>query len=233
MNEKHNFLHAVAVAVTIWMVLSLLSGVLVLFDLTDVGFWISLVNLMVDIVVGIFTVWGLFWAASEFAAAQVKPDLRLIIGRESEDRLGIVPLKNEADELIGRDGLVGDTPASQVIIGLFLENGQPKAAQYVRITLRVRNTPPPGILHAVGRSFNYEPKINEVRGEALFLQFGEELVVYQGDGVHLGNIRVAWAKDVRPDKVDLVAGLYSLDSRPKEIIVSHPIHWAVSTANQE
>ncbi len=194
---------------------------------------IALFNLWVDVVVGIFTIWGLKWAASEFVAAQVKPDLRLIIGRESEDRRGIIPLRRGSDELVGRDNIIDSMPVSQVIIGLFLENDQPKAARFVRITLRVQGAPSPKILDAAKPpsdqvGYVYVPKINVVRGEALFLQFGEELVVYQGDGVQLGNIRVAWRQGIRPKKIDLSVGLYSVDSRPKEITVSHPIRWAVS-----
>ena len=35
-------------------------------DYVDHGIAVAVFNLLVDIVVGVFTVWGLFWAASEF-----------------------------------------------------------------------------------------------------------------------------------------------------------------------
>lgn len=186
---------------------------------------ISFFNLLIDIAVGVFTIWGLCWAASEFARAQVKPDLRLIIGKESADQRGIDPLTNAADALIGRDVSMDGKPVSQVIVGLFLENTQPKAAQYVRVTLRVCDVPHIEKFVPIEGSFRHEPKINVVRGEAVFLQFDENLVVYKGDGVQLGNIRVAWTQGIHPERITLVAGLYSLEGGPKEVAVSHPIRW--------
>ena len=186
---------------------------------------ISLYNLLIDIFVGVFTVWGLYWAASEFAGAQVKPDLRLIIGKESADQQGIDPLMDAADALIGRDVFMNGEPVSWVIIGLFLENTQPKAAQHVRLNLRVCDVPCLKEFAPASDPFRYEPRVNVMRGEAVFLQFGEDLVVYKGDGVHLGSIRAVWPQGTHPERITLVARLYSLGSEPKEATVSHPIHW--------
>jgi hypothetical protein len=187
---------------------------------------IGLYNLLIDIAAGVFTVWGLYWAASEFAEAQVRPDLRLIIGAEAADQQGIDPLRSATDALIGRDSLVDGNSVSQVVVGLFLENDQPKAARFVRVTLRLRDVPRPLYFRPIDQSFKYKMNTNVVIGEAIFIQFGEDLLVYKGDGVQLGNICIAWQRGVRPERIALVAGLYSLDSKPrKDVVVSRPIHW--------
>ncbi len=74
---------------------------------------------------------------------------------------------------------------------------------------------------------------NIVNDEAIFIQFGQDLLVYEGgviiqrgDGVHLGNIKVAWPKETRPEKITLIAGLYSLEGKPKyNERITHPIRW--------
>jgi hypothetical protein len=225
MNMKVGFRVAVAVAA---IALIAVFVVLVIQDFPAIPLIeseISSYSLLVDVVVGVFTIWGLYWAASEFAGAQVKPDLRLVVGKESADQRGIDPLMDVVEALIGRDVSEDGEPVSQVIFGLFLENTQPKAAQYVRVTLRVRDVPRLKQFVPIKGTFRYKPKINVVRGEAIFLQFGDDLVVYKGDGVQLGNIRVAWPQGTHPERITLVAGLYGLEDEPKEVTVSRPIHW--------
>ncbi len=121
----------------------------------DEGEGFGLYNLLVDIVVGSFTVWALFWAASQFAEAQIKPDLYLIIGRESNDQTGVDPIRSQNEALIGRDDFIDALPVSQVIIGLFLENAKPKTATFVRLTLRVANVPNPIHFEPIENSFKY------------------------------------------------------------------------------
>ena len=64
-----------------------------------------------------------------------------------------------------------------------------------------------------------------MQGEAVFLQFGEDLVVYEGEGVYLGNIYVGWPEGTRPERITFAARLYSLEGEPKSFTVSHPIRW--------
>lgn len=67
MNMKVGFLAAVVIAV---IALTVVLGLLAIFDLLAVpltGSEVSFFNLLIDIAVGVFTVWGLYWAASELA----------------------------------------------------------------------------------------------------------------------------------------------------------------------
>jgi hypothetical protein len=184
---------------------------------------ISVFSVAVDIVIGFFTIWGLYWAASEFAEAQVRPKLHLIIGTEHNG--GIFPLPKENDQLRGQ---CGTEVFPQVLIGLFLENQQPRAAQFVRVTLRLKDVPKPLEFKAIESTFEYyKPKVNTVqhKDHAIFLQFDEDLVVYKGDGVFLGAIRVIWPRDIQPKKITLAVGLYSLMGEPRHVTISRPITW--------
>ena len=221
------FLGAVGIAM---IALSIEFVILVKFDWPIVpltGSEISFFNLLIDIAVGVFTIWGLGWAASEFAGTQVKPDLHLIIGKESEDQQGIDPLTNEADALIGRDvSTKGGVVVSRVIVGLFLENHRPKPAQYVRIELWVRDVPHPKEFVRNKEYFKFEVRDFAIRGQAVVLQFGEDLVVYGGTGVYLGKIPVDWPQGTHPERIAFKAKLHNLESnQPKEVTVSRPIHW--------
>ncbi len=72
-----------------------------------------------------------------------------------------------------------------------------------------------------------------MENEAVFIQFGQDLLVYQGgaiirkgDGVQLGNIKVAWPRETRPEEITIEAGLYSLESKPKyNERITRPIRW--------
>ncbi len=119
------------------------------------GEGVSLYNLLIDVAAGVFTVWGLYWAASEFAEAQIRPDLHLVIGRETEAQTGIDPVRHETDELYGRNGVIDNEPVSQLVIGLFLENARPKTATFVRMTLRVSGVPTPVHFEPIPESFKY------------------------------------------------------------------------------
>ena len=84
---------------------------------------ISLYATLVSIVVGFFTVWGLYWAASEFSEAQIKPDLELIIGASHSN--GVVPLLTDTGKLWGQDNIHSGyayPPVSKVVFGLLSVN---------------------------------------------------------------------------------------------------------------
>lgn len=229
------FLGAVGIAVIALCIVGVVLRIYVLSGalLYDTG--ISFFNLLIDIAVGVFTIWGLFWAASEFARAQVEPDLHLIIGKEATDEIGIQPLTGEADALIGWEENVSgdDKPVSRVPVGLFLENHQPKAARYVRIELWVRDVPHPEEFIRKKEFFKFDVKEFAIQGKAVVLQFGEDLVVYGGTGVYLGKILIDWSKDTHPESITFVAKLHNLEgSKPKEVIVSCPIHWVGEAADR-
>ena len=187
---------------------------------------ISVFGLAVSLVAGVFTVWALYWAATEFSEAQVKPDLRLLIGRPTS-RLGTTPLYSDTEELRGQE--VGfperHDPVSRVDFGLFLENKNPRAAQFVRITLRLDDCQTPVKFHALLDNFILPPIPNYIENEAIFLQFGNDLVVYPIDGIYIGAVRVEWETIARPERLVVNARLFNLVGRPQQTVVSHPIIW--------
>jgi hypothetical protein len=187
--------------------------------------FISFSQLIIEMLLLPTVIIGFIITVVEFRKTQIKPDLNLIAGVKLPNQPKVASLTNITDPLIGQD-TINDQPVSQVIIGLFLENSQPKAAQFVRVTLRVSDVPRPERFFAIEDSFQYyKPMVNTITQEALLLQFDEDVVVYQKEGVYLGNICVAWTQGTRPDRITLKAGLYSLESEPKEVSVSHPIVW--------
>lgn len=224
MKTKKVFLCSAGISVVVLIIILILLNTLP--PVMSYSDGIGLYGVLVSIVVGIFTVWGLFWAASEFSDAQIKPDLKLMVGARYRD--GTIPLIKETDPLIGHNIEKSDPPLSQVNIGLFLENYQPKAAQFIRITLRLKDAQSILEFKAVEGGFKYyKPKINivEKKDHAIFLQFGEDLVVYKGDGVFLGMVYARWEKDSRPNVLTIEAGLYNLIGNPKIVTISHPIDW--------
>jgi hypothetical protein len=231
----NRFLKGIGVVVIVLFIMSVVLIVLVRSGVLPCEFGVSFFNLLVDIAVGFFTIWGLLWAGSQFAEAQVKPELHLIIGRAQLDHDEMVPLADASDELIGFQDSISVGRPSGVPIGLFLENTRSKAAQYVRVVLRVRDVPRPNVFRALTtgdpwgtslfETFKYKPRINTVQGEAVFLQFGEDLVVYEGERVYLGKIYVGWPEGTRPKGITFEVGLYSLEGKPKSFTVSHPIRW--------
>jgi len=231
--------------VGITVVVLILLPILALVDWPPVpwtGFEVSLYNLVIDFAAGVLTVLGLWLAVSEFAKAQVKPDLRLIVGKDI-NRLGdsAKPLLTEIDALLGwvvyrqtfilssRISSVGAEEFVSVVgVGLFLENAQPRAAQYVRVVLRIHGASQVVTFASALRTFKYTPRENtgqDEHGHFIFLQFDDDLVVYKGHRVYLGKIYVVWPSGVHPERITLVASLYSLEGEPKEVSVSRPIRW--------
>jgi hypothetical protein len=234
MNMKVRFRVAVvivAIALVIVLAVQVRTDSTVPLTEGEVGFF----NLLIDIVAGVFTVWGLYWAASEFAGAQVKPDLHLVIGREKDD----MPFTSEADALTGVLALHQDDPAveakylPQVGVNLFLENTRPKAARYVQVVLCVRDIPPFKYFEVWLTPYAKLPRAKAgdgqatalPLGEARALQLGEDFIVYKGESAYCGTAFVIWPEGIQPEKITFVAKLYSLDSEPKEVIVPRPIHW--------
>jgi hypothetical protein len=179
MDMKKWFLAAAmgaGVALVIVLVLQITTGLTVPLTEGKVGY----LNLLVDIVVGFFTVWGLYWVASELA---LKPDLNLVVGNALGAGNG-EPLAGETDALIGRL----TSPFSrgfepQVHVALFLENRKPKVARYVRVVLEVRDVPCPKRFDRMPSTPHSEVVYSRREGEAMVFQFGEGLVVYKGAGL--------------------------------------------------
>jgi len=224
MDMKKVFLAAAMVAGIILIIALVTVRMLYLSSVLCDDIGVSIYGVFVDLVVGVFTIWGLYWAASEFAGAQVRPDLHLVIGREEADQKGVAPLTNEADALIGRDSVPPVLPCSWVVAGLFLENTRPKAARYVKVVVRVRDVPRP---ESIDMWYGYHTGLVNFRrqGEALSFSFGEDLVVYKGEMTYLTSIKMIWRQGTHPERITFLARLCSLEGEPKEVTVSHPIHW--------
>lgn len=190
----------------------------------DIG--VSIYGVVVDFVVGAFTIVGLYLAISEFAKASVKPDLHLVIGKMSVGE-GWVALTNEGDALIGRDTVqLGGRAVSQVLAALYLENTRPKAARYVQGVVHVRLVPWVRVEKYLGAGGEDHKGVDcRMEGGALRFYGGEDFVVYKGPKVRVSCIMVDWPPGSHPKKITFVAKLYSLEGEPKEVTVSHPIHW--------
>jgi hypothetical protein len=225
---KSSFLTAVviaALALAVVLVLQIKSGFTVPLTEGKVGY----LNLLVDIVVGFFTVWGLYWVASELA---LKPDLDLVIGNELVGAGSGEPLAGETDALIGQE----TSPFSrifepQVHVALFLENRNPKVARYIRVVLEVRDVPCPKRFERMRSVPHSEVVYARLEGEAMVFQFGEGLAVYKGAGkVYCESVTVVWPQGCYPKRITFVAKLSSSEGDSKERTVSHPIRWIEGAA---
>jgi hypothetical protein len=232
MSMEIGFLKAVRIAVFALVIVLVVLVILALFNVLSAEVGISLYNLLVDVAVGVFTVWGLYWAASEFAKAQVEPDLHLIIGTGRPNQAGVEALKGAADPLLGWEGVFDDgKPVSWVVVGLLWENHRPKAGQYIRIELWVSDDVPCPKFVIDKEVFVFPIGHFSIEGSGIVLQFGEDFVAYGDAGGYLGKILMEWPQSICPERITFKAKLFSLESsKPKEVTISHPIHWTEETA---
>ena len=155
MNQRHLFIVSAIAALFLLCCACSMLGILAASDIIKVSESVSCFNLLVDIFVGIFTVWGLFWAASEFAQSAVKPVLHLLPGRQEKAQkpdyssftAKEFPLMREPPFLLpGWYGWAGTQSPERdpyVECGLYLENETSRAGRYVRLVMHVLADPPP------------------------------------------------------------------------------------------
>ena len=233
---KRGFLSAVGVAV----IVTLFFGFYLWRSSRSDG--IAIFNLWVDIVVGIFTIWGLYWAATEFAESARKPDLRLLVGRPIEPSAP-VRLQQEftfpPSPLLHIPGWyerpsepVEPPPRPRVVCGLCLENRSSRAGRYIRVVIRTSATPAPircrSELHRSylrpAQSESEDPKTGQ---PSTSVQLEESLVVYQSP-VLIGALVVEWdselPKDEFPESIVLDYDIYTLDGASNGEIKLH-IEW--------
>jgi hypothetical protein len=192
---------------------------------------IGIFNLLVDIGVGLFTVWGLYWAASEFTESAVKPDLRLLPGESRKPHFlqEVIPAQSrpmltsplhipgwytvpQQGDPLNRD--------PSVVLPLYLENEKARAGRLVSIAIRIHATPAPlrcTFTHgafAVGSQTVQAGKDDDSNCFTLPVQFTENLVVYQAP-VYVGQLMVHWDKtlpnDGLPKSIMLDYDAYTLD----------------------
>ena len=214
MDMKVAFRVAVIVAVVVLVIVLILQ---ITMDLIvpliegEIGYF----NLLIDILVGIFTVWGLYWAASELA---LKPELRLF----TETTWSGVKLR--------RNVLIGSKKDGLLECNLFVMNTRPKAARHIQVVLDLAVAPPPSVFAAdpVPGAFTDWVRFFEAPlSFSLRAQFGGDLVIYKGKPIHVGILKVGWPhlSDYRPGEVKLEASLYSLEGEPKKEVISLPVTW--------
>ena len=173
---------------------------------------VAVFNLFVDIVVGVFTVWGLFWAASEFSEQSLKPQLGLILGEQeiNDGKPAYNPIDSTKLSVCGHTSLQGQ---GWVEIGLFLENRRPRMAERIQLAIEVESNPQvSGVSPKLGSSV-YKYHENITRNKVV-LRFEDDLVVYQGEGVLLGVLRVDWPQAPLPSVCELRHTIYKAEGRP-------------------
>jgi hypothetical protein len=192
---------------------------------------ISIFNLWIDMVVGFFTIWGLGWAASEFAESAVRPSLKLLPGKMVKPYLaGWEGLQDLDHSLIETPPFVvdgwtqirqaGGRPPSRaptMACALFLDNEKSRAGRYVQVVAHVLSTPAPRSCWFRHHGFQAgESKVdgapNTNTGHwTLPLRFSEGLVVYQSP-VFVGDLFLQWDKAI-PD-----------DQLPEEVVLQYETH---------
>jgi hypothetical protein len=234
LNQKHVFLTCAIIA---FLLLSCaccsIAGISIKYDVVSPSDSISLFNLLVDVVIGIFTVWGLFWAASEFAESAVKPVLRLLPVEGGRSQIMATrgrkfsPLKGRSPFYIS--GRTKESPRTvepkrdpHILFNLYLENEKSRAGRHVYLVVRVCAAPAPSACEysyfgkVLGRT---DPDATDI---TISRQFPENLVVYQSP-VYAGALRMRWdanfSDSALPKRVVLDYDIYTLDGASHNEVV--------------
>lgn len=192
----------------------------------DLGTSVAGFNLLVDIVVGVFTIWGLFWAASEFGEQSVRPALNLIVGAEQdmEGQPAYNPLSGTEVELPGTRRDQEELSSGVLRVGLFLENRKPRMAERVQLVIEIESVPQVSLLQPVSGTFEYEAYPNITATKAV-LRFGDDLVVYQGEGVFLGVLHLEWRRTSLPEHCRFKYSLYNAQGPSQRGQIATTIDW--------
>ena len=180
---------------------------------------ISMLNLCVDIVMGVFMVWGLFWAASEFSEQSVKPQLRVLLGLIKGDEA--VPIRPGASAQ-----LRGHTIDRRVDVGIFLDNRKPKMAQHLQVTVKVESQPS---VDQVDFAPSYDCQWQKVNRDRIVAQFEDSLVVYMGQGIRAGTLYLHWPQHMQRDELPTTCKLeykvYKSEGKPDFGVLNFAIQW--------
>jgi hypothetical protein len=187
---------------------------------------VAIINLLVDIVVGVFTVWGLFWAASEFSEQSLRSQLNLLLG-EAQDVNGemrCTPLHRTQISVTGQRIQQEGDVLGKIKIGLFLENTRPRAAQRIQLRIEIRSVPPIRDVYPDERTFtlNYHPNYTETK---VILRFEDDLVVYQGEELFLGVLHVDWLDPALPNTCELRYVINKAEGRPDVGLHNIRVNW--------
>lgn len=177
---------------------------------------ISVLNLLVDVIVGILTVWALFWAASEFAQGRVEPELHFSITQRGDEMVLRSKLPNPED-LIWHSS-VDSHP--QVGIDLWVENCSLRPASCLRVVLNIAVSDDPKIFPADDPTrmevaepclWGDVPVIHGKKPNVKHIQWGPDLIVYQGYSPCLGGFDLIFPDGIKFKYIRFTYTLHSLE----------------------
>jgi hypothetical protein len=238
MNQRAVFIVCVLAAIFLLCCACLLISIPILNDCLELDTGISAFNLLVDIAVGALTIWGLIWAATEFAEAARKSNLQLLPGRASGPRLfdeweGFSLVKGPPFHLPGWYQVPLESRGPHVVCGLYLENRSSKAGRYVHVVVRILANPAPIECQARLKYSDSQMRDPCQRSEkdsgefSVSAQFEESLVVYQSP-VFVGTLVLRWDAALPdyalPENMKLDYEVYTLDGASHGRLEFH-IEW--------
>lgn len=192
---------------------------------------ISVLNLLVDVVVGVLTIWALFWAATEFAQSRVEPELHVAISPRRTEVVVRQEMPNRDEPLDGlkpADGgsaEKGSDSYPRVGVDLHVKNTRQKPASRLRIELSAYNPRVPlGIADPCLEG--QVPILHSEKPQTKFIQWGVDPVVYEGCILWLGGFDLLFLDGSEPDDIVFEYKLYCLEgSKPLEGKSPHRITW--------
>ncbi|MFW6116375.1 MAG: hypothetical protein ACOC6F_01490 [bacterium] len=235
-NQKTVFVGCALLAILLLVYACLFVLGLVATTSLRLGTAIAGYTLVLDFVVGIFTVWGLFWAATQFVESTKRPAVRVRFANPMNvpflNLSGILsyPLEgrppNQATGWMKIRVLSGPPRnIPNIACGMYLENKASREGRHIVAVLEVDATPRPTACLFHHRGFAVRK--NRVHGEidpegvshSLSIQFAEQLVVYQSP-VLVGELFIRWNEDLTrdelPDYVAVEYDIYTLDGAHHE-----------------
>jgi hypothetical protein len=222
MNSNRLFFISLAIAlILICCLCSVLSGLMV----TKAIPWatgISLLSMAVDIVIGIFTIWGLYWAALQFTDWSAKPQIKLVLGCVNSVPEDAQELHTDQDPLPPRRQTIPSTLAASLgpvlrtpkrvpgtVLDVYVTNTARKAAQSIVLTLEFRSSvSPSGYAFSYSGDSGYAGTIADayVEGVRVSLALSDSIVLYNNQSLlWVGRLWVNWSGELIP--TDLPATL--------------------------
>jgi hypothetical protein len=199
--QKHIFLIAALVTSLLLLILG------VAFRVLRIGDGVSVFNLCVDIVVGVFMVWALYWAASEFVEQQSEPKLWLVFGKRVRSKCESVKTLPVS--------LTGETVSKihhELKVCLWLEGEPTKVGRQVRVEIKICSEPPAERSEFPEQTFEAAHYFYGGQGyHRVTLQFKGDMVVYPSTDNYLGFLNVVWKCECPPEKLDFVYRIFTPD----------------------
>lgn len=198
----------------------------------ETGIGISIFNLLVDIVIGFFTIWGLYWAGKEFAEFAIKPKIHILLGKDKDPEFKNDPSNYSIvhtkplilpgwEKLYLGSGAYTNNPT--VRCGVYLENKKSKAGRNIQIVFNISSNP---VLDHCSFSYLSGCRPNgsksNVKGEKIpsnnafkiSVRFTSGTVVYQAP-ILVGELKLVWNSNIEigelPEYITMDYDVYTLD----------------------